>query len=39
MTEGYTTLGSLPTFSNIGGVYTVSSWTFACTKSEEAMNT
>ena len=26
MTKGYTTLGSLPTFPNIGGVYTVTSW-------------
>ncbi|KAI9573949.1 immunomodulatory protein [Boletus coccyginus] len=26
MTKGYTTLGSLPTFPNIGGVYTVTGW-------------
>ena len=26
MSKGYTTLGSLPTFPNLGGVYTVTSW-------------
>lgn len=25
-TKGYTTLGSLPTFPNVGGVYTVAGW-------------
>jgi hypothetical protein len=25
-TKGYTTLGSLPTFPNVGGVYTVTGW-------------
>ena len=26
ITKGYTTLGSLPTFPNVGGVYTVTGW-------------
>ncbi|KAG8217101.1 immunomodulatory protein [Butyriboletus roseoflavus] len=26
VTKGYTTLGSLPTFPNVGGVYTVTGW-------------
>ena len=26
ITKGYTTLGSLPTFPNLGGVYTVTGW-------------
>ena len=26
MSKGYTTLGSLPTFPNLGGVYTVTGW-------------
>lgn len=26
MTKGYTTLGQLPTFPNVGGVYTVTGW-------------
>ncbi|KAH0830145.1 Cerato-platanin [Lanmaoa asiatica] len=29
MTKGYTTLGSLPTFPNVGGVYTVTGWNSA----------
>ncbi|KAF8839857.1 Cerato-platanin [Paxillus ammoniavirescens] len=29
MTKGYTTLGSLPTFPNLGGVYTVTGWNSA----------
>ncbi|KIK94599.1 hypothetical protein PAXRUDRAFT_827839 [Paxillus rubicundulus Ve08.2h10] len=28
-TKGYTTLGSLPTFPNLGGVYTVTGWNSA----------
>jgi hypothetical protein len=28
-TKGYTTLGSLPTFPNVGGVYTVTGWNSA----------
>ncbi|KAG1825549.1 Cerato-platanin-domain-containing protein [Suillus subaureus] len=34
-TKGYTTLESLPTFPNVGGVYTVAGWNSAAT----AMNT
>lgn len=29
ITKGYTTLGSLPTFPNVGGVYTVTGWNSA----------
>ena len=29
ITKGYTTLGSLPTFPNVGGVYTVAGWNSA----------
>ncbi|KIJ63341.1 hypothetical protein HYDPIDRAFT_176046 [Hydnomerulius pinastri MD-312] len=29
MTKGYTTLGSLPTFPNVGGVYAVTGWNSA----------